>query len=1045
MLKIAHLGDTHIRNFDRQDQYRSCFEDLYKKLKNEKVDYIIHCGDIAHSKTNISPEFVELCTDFLKNLESIAPTYIILGNHDGNLRNLARQDAISPLVDALSLEKLFLLKKSGECIVDDRLTLNVLSVFDEENWTKPTDDNKINIALYHGGVRGSETDLGWHIKVNHGVEIFDGFDFAMLGDIHKSNQTLDRDGRVRYCGSTIQQNHGETPDKGFLVWEIEDADNFKVRHIILEDPNPHVTINLTKAGKIPKNTKIQPGSIVRAISPVNIPSIKRRRIAETIRARFSPLKTTVVSRDTAPSDSITKLAEGAELGNLRDIEVQEKLIVEFLKEECSLGQDAIEEVLLLNKKYDSLFEPDVFRNVNWSVENLSWDNLFNYGKGNSVDFNSLSGIVGIFGKNYSGKSSIIDTLMFTLSGATSKSSVKNGNIINQTKDSANSKLVISSDNKRYSIAKRLERKPRDPNSAEHTLDFWYEDIDTGEVFNLNGDSTTSTVANIRKHLGSKEDFMITSFCSQMDSLKFINHGSGDRKKILTKFLDLDMFENKSALASKDAKNVKGAYKLIEEKDFDSEITEAENSLSEAVLALEEQTSRCNKLKEKSKNIREEISETNMKIASFPSKLDIDISKVERELGQAENLLSEALADIVKEDELIAKHQSWIDKANEYINETPLENLTRERDELKEKHSELNSLLEGAEKLEAEKASLERRISLLSEVPCEDKFPNCKFLQDAIVSRSKIGDVDSKLVNIGKKTSTLKENYDHSALEATEARVEKYRKFLERRNSYQSELSQMYLLKEKNVSKKKDLERDVENLTETVRLYRENEKDCQVVAELTSKKVKLEKSLESAVCEMEECEVKVHEFIQQKGVYKQRIENLKEKSLDRDDLRKQNMAYHYFKTCMHHDGISSQIIKKFLPVINEEISKVLVEIVAFEVFLDLEGKNLEIYIRHPDYDARLIELASGAEKTIASMAIRLALTKIGNLPKSDIFILDEPATDLDQENMEGFVRILEMLKSQFKTVILISHLDALKECVDSEITIDKKDGFAHVDV
>jgi len=45
------------------------------------------------------------------------------------------------------------------------------------------------------------------------------------------------------------------------------------------------------------------------------------------------------------------------------------------------------------------------------------------------------------------------------------------------------------------------------------------------------------------------------------------------------------------------------------------------------------------------------------------------------------------------------------------------------------------------------------------------------------------------------------------------------------------------------------------------------------------------------------------------------------------------------------------------------------------------------------------MASGAEKTIAAMAIRLALTKIGNLPTSDIFILDEPATALDAENMD----------------------------------------------
>ena len=1044
MLKIAHLGDTHIRNFDRQDQYRACFEDLYKKLKKENVDYIIHCGDIAHSKTNISPEFVELCTDFLKNLEAIAPTYIILGNHDGNLRNLSRQDAITPLVDALGLKNLHLLKHSGECQVDDTLTLNVLSVFDEENWIKPSDDSKINIALYHGAVYGSETDIGWRLEIDHGVEIFDGFDFAFLGDIHKSNQVMDQDGRVRYCGSTIQQNHGETPDKGFLVWEIEDADNYDVRHIVLEDPNPHITINLTKKGHLPRNVKVPKNAIVRAVSPVNIPAIKRRRIAEVIRARFSPMKTTVISKEGLSGDSIAKMVGSPELGNLRDINVQEKLIVEFLKEEFNLDQSAIEEVLVLNKKYDSLFEPEVFRNVNWSIEGLSWDNLFNYGKGNHVDFGNLSGIIGIFGKNYSGKSSIIDTLMYTLAGATSKSKVKNGNIINQNQDTASSKLTIISDNKRYHISKNLKRKPKDPNSAEHTLDFWYEDCDTGDVYNLNGETTSKTQANIRKHLGTKEDFMITSFCSQLDSLKFINHKSKDRKLILNNFLDLSIFESKASLANEDSKNISGAYKLIENKDYDSEIKEATSQLDDAKASLEEQSSMCDVLKSKHKIMREKISEINVKVASYP-KLEIDIDKIQEDIASAKVSLARVSKELASDDEEIGKHQEWVTKADNYMNETPLDELTRAKDKLEQKSSALAALLSDLDKLELEKSSLQKRVSLLSEVPCEDKFPSCKFLQEAISSKGKIGDANDRLVGIKKKISKMELGYDPNELTETEQRVEKYRKLLNKRSEYRNELSKMQLNKERRTSQKKDFERELAFLEDRKRLYHENEKDCQVVARLLGEKRDLESSLENIACDMEECESKVHELLQQKGICEQRIENLKEKQVERDDLRNRNIAYENFKACMHYDGISSQIIKKFLPVINEEINKVLVEVVSFEVFLDLEGKELEIYIRHPKYDARLIELASGAEKTIASMAIRLALTKIGTLPKSDIFILDEPATDLDQENMEGFVRILEMLKSQFKTVIIISHLDALKECVDGEITIDKKGGFAHVDI
>jgi DNA repair exonuclease SbcCD ATPase subunit len=149
--------------------------------------------------------------------------------------------------------------------------------------------------------------------------------------------------------------------------------------------------------------------------------------------------------------------------------------------------------------------------------------------------------------------------------------------------------------------------------------------------------------------------------------------------------------------------------------------------------------------------------------------------------------------------------------------------------------------------------------------------------------------------------------------------------------------------------------------------------------------------------------------------------------------------------MDSNGIGSDIIKRCLPVINEEIAKILVDIVPFEIFFQIEERKLEIYIRHSQHEPRLIEMASGAEKTIAAMAIRLALTKIGNLPTSDIFILDEPATALDAENMDGFISILEMLKNQFKTVILISHLDTLKECVDSEISIGKRGGFAHIEI
>ena len=62
-LKIAHIADTHIRNYNYHKEYREIFESIYDRLREEKVDYIVHCGDLAHTKTQLSPEYFDLATE----------------------------------------------------------------------------------------------------------------------------------------------------------------------------------------------------------------------------------------------------------------------------------------------------------------------------------------------------------------------------------------------------------------------------------------------------------------------------------------------------------------------------------------------------------------------------------------------------------------------------------------------------------------------------------------------------------------------------------------------------------------------------------------------------------------------------------------------------------------------------------------------------------------------------------------------------------------------------------------------------------------------
>ena len=126
-MRIAHMADIHIKNLKYHDEYRTVFSNLYEKLGNLDVDIIYVGGDIAHTKTQLSPEYFEMCSDFLSSLADIAPTYVILGNHDGNLKNANREDAIGPIVAALKHPNLHFLKNAGEFSLDDKVIFNVFS------------------------------------------------------------------------------------------------------------------------------------------------------------------------------------------------------------------------------------------------------------------------------------------------------------------------------------------------------------------------------------------------------------------------------------------------------------------------------------------------------------------------------------------------------------------------------------------------------------------------------------------------------------------------------------------------------------------------------------------------------------------------------------------------------------------------------------------------------------------------------------------------------------------------------------------------------
>ena len=1050
-MKFAHIADTHIKNLKYHYEYKIVFNKLYNILRKEKPDYIIHCGDIAHTKTQISPEFVEMCSDFLSTLASIAPTYVILGNHDGNLRNSSRQDALTPIVEALDHKDLHLLKKSGEVPLKGDITLNVLSVFDEEGWVKPSDPSKINIALYHGSVSGVVTDTGWVMTHGeHPIEIFEGHDYGFLGDIHKTDQRLDEAGKIRYPGSTIQQNFGETNDKGFLLWDIQDKENFTCRHFELKNPRPFVTINLTSEGKMPPdvNRKVPHKARLRLVSANNLPLDVMKKAIEVAKQRFNPESIKFLNRATSRGGDVQSITDGLETEDLRNIEIQEELIREYLKD-FEVEDELMKRVLNLNLKYNKIAEEneEVSRNINWSLRSIEWDNLFNYGEGNIINFDNLEGIIGIFGKNFSGKSSIIDSILYTIYNSTSKNDRKNLNIINQNKEIGEGRVKISVGDRDYYIERSSEKyikklKGVTTQEAKTNAEFKMYDPVTDNVKGLNGLTRNQTDKNIRKVFGTLDDFLYSSMASQLDSLTFIKEGSTKRKEILAKFLDLEFFERKFRLSKEDASDTRGALRKSEGRDFNSEILTAEEELEEANNKLEKKKTTCEDIKLKSAVVAEEIDEINQKIQSIPAEI-IDVMKVRGELSDKRNQLISVLdqssefeknRDIDKE-----KYQKSLIFLNEFDEKSLF--VKRERaDEL------LNQMLVLENSLAGETEELQRnqnKLQLLNGIPCGTSFPKCKFIKDAYISKATIPLNEKEVENLSDQIEDLSDDIEEINPAEVEDHIDKYNEIVNTKNALSNQITNYDLKIEKNSSIVAGLMGEIEVLEEKVSEYELNKEVIENLENLSQKLRSLKLRSRNFQNNFEKCNTLVLQLYKSVGSLEQKVNNLITQKNEYLDLQEEFSAYDLYMRCMHPNGIAYGVIKRKLPVINEEIAKILANIVEFEVFFEDDGKRLDIYIKHPSHEPRPLEMGSGAEKTIAAMAIRLALLSVSSLPKSDIFILDEPGTALDEENMQGFVDILDLIKSYFKTVLLISHLDSLKDCVDAQITIDKKNGYAFI--
>ena len=162
-----------------------------------------------------------------------------------------------------------------------------------------------------------------------------------------------------------------------------------------------------------------------------------------------------------------------------------------------------------------------------------------------------------------------------------------------------------------------------------------------------------------------------------------------------------------------------------------------------------------------------------------------------------------------------------------------------------------------------------------------------------------------------------------------------------------------------------------------------------------------------------------------------------------DLEKKYEAYEYYLDAVKRDGVPYELITKALPTIEGEVNNILAQLVDFQMIFEMDGKNINNYIVYDDDNIWPLELSSGMERFISSLAIRVGLINVSNLPRSNFLAIDEGWGTMDSDNLNSVYNLFQYLKTQFQFTLIVSHIDSMRDAVDTLLEVKKEKDFSNI--
>lgn len=249
--KIIACADIHFRNLDGLNELQEQLVKFIDKCKEiieqeggPEFVRIVVCGDLVHSKITISNECILAVGWFFRELNSLAKTIVVGGNHDTVLSNLQRVDSLTPFFQIGDFKNIIyidnVLDYSSGCLEDDNIVWCLYSMFSGFNRPAEIEEIKAHnpdkkfVGLVHGDVNGAVNFAGRSTDNGLDAGLFEGLDFVIAGHIHKFQEIKKNGVKIVYCSSITQKDYGETlSGHGFVLWDL--ADN---SYNLVEIPNP---------------------------------------------------------------------------------------------------------------------------------------------------------------------------------------------------------------------------------------------------------------------------------------------------------------------------------------------------------------------------------------------------------------------------------------------------------------------------------------------------------------------------------------------------------------------------------------------------------------------------------------------------------------------------------------------------------------------------------------------------------------------------------------------------------------------------------------